>query len=129
MPVGPKTCLLPWRTAQPCCSLRWIGTESASVDSACCTSMTQARKGRGAGAACNCVEIDSRSLLTRPANGLRMPEDRKKMWAVFGAAHDGNRLDRGDSVHTCRGREPTDIAEVRETAVLIDPEDVDGSRS
>jgi rubrerythrin len=62
--TGPKTCLLPWRTAQRCCSLTLIATVSASVDSACCTSMTQARKGPGAGAACKCVETGSRSLPT-----------------------------------------------------------------
>jgi hypothetical protein len=59
------TCL--WRTVQPRCSLTRIATVSANVDSACCTSMTQARKGPGAGAACNFVETGSRLLPTQLA--------------------------------------------------------------
>src|SRR6266704_6455924 len=43
----------------------WILAVSASVDSAYCISMTPARRGPGAGAACNCVETASRSQPTQ----------------------------------------------------------------
>ena len=42
------------------------------VISVCCTSMTSARKGRGAGAACNCVETASRSQPTQLADACML---------------------------------------------------------
>ena len=68
MRAGPRTCLLRWRTAQLCCLLKWIAAVSASVDNACCTSTIRAKKGSGAGAACNYVETGSRSPLTQLAD-------------------------------------------------------------
>ena len=56
-PHNRKTCLRRWRTAQRCCSPAWIAAASASAISAYCTSMTPARRGRAAGAACNYAEI------------------------------------------------------------------------
>src|SRR6266550_3471388 len=55
----------------------WIATGSASVISACCISMTQARRGPGAGAACNCVETDSRSQPTPLANARVLTNDER----------------------------------------------------
>src|SRR6185437_8156253 len=65
-----KTCLPPWRTVPRCCSPMWIAIVSASVINVCCTSMTPAKRGRDAGAACNCAATASRSQPMLLANAL-----------------------------------------------------------
>ena len=55
--VNQTTCLLRWRTVRRHYSRPWIASASGSVPTACCISMTLARKGHDAGAACNYVGI------------------------------------------------------------------------
>jgi hypothetical protein len=55
--VNPRTCLRPWHTARRHCSQQLVGNASVNVADASCISMTPARRGRDAGAACNYAGI------------------------------------------------------------------------
>jgi len=76
-PVNPKLYLPHSRTVRRRCSPMWIASGFGSVINACCISMTQARRGPGAGAACNCVETDSRSQPTPLANARVLTNDER----------------------------------------------------